>query len=65
VTLKIYSLLGEEVATLVNDAPKAAGYHMANWDGRDTAGRSVAGGVYVYRLQTGNFVSTKKLALVK
>jgi hypothetical protein len=65
VTLKIYNLLGAEVATLVNDEPKAAGYHAAIWDGRDKNGRVVASGVYVYRMQAGSFVMTKKLALVK
>jgi len=65
VTLKIYNLLGEEVATLVHDEQKAAGYHAAVWDGRNKNGRVVASGVYVYRMQAGSFVMTKKLALVK
>ena len=66
VTLKIYNLLGAEVATLVNDEPKAAGYHAAIWDGRDGNGRVVASGVYVYRLQAGSSVIiTKKLVMVK
>jgi uncharacterized delta-60 repeat protein len=65
VTLKIYNLLGAEVATLVDNEQKVAGYHAAVWDGRDKAGRVVASGVYVYRLQAGSFSSTKKLALVK
>ena len=65
VTLKIYNLLGEEVATLVHDELKAAGYHAAIWDGRDKNGRVAASGVYVYRLQAGSFVMAKKLALVK
>jgi flagellar hook assembly protein FlgD len=65
VTLKIYNLLGSEVATLVDNEQKVAGYHAAVWDGRDKAGRVVASGVYVYRLQAGSFSSTKKLALVK
>jgi hypothetical protein len=65
VTLKIYNLLGAEVATLVDNEPKAAGYHAAIWDGRDKNGKVVASGVYVYRLQAGSFSSTKKLALIK
>jgi flagellar hook assembly protein FlgD len=65
VALKIYNLLGAEVATLVNDEPQAAGYHAAIWDGRDKDGRVVASGVYVYRMQAGSFSATKKLALVK
>jgi len=66
VTLKIYNLLGEEVARLINDELRAAGYHAAIWDGRDKDGRVVASGVYVYRLQAGSsVVLTKKLALIK
>jgi len=65
VTLKIYNLLGAEVASLVHDEQKAAGYHAAIWDGRNKNGRVVASGVYVYRLQAGSFVMTKKLALIK
>ncbi len=65
VTLKIYNLLGAEVVTLVGNEQKTAGYHAAIWDGRDKASRAVVSGVYVYRLQAGSFVMTKKLALVK
>jgi hypothetical protein len=65
VTLKIYNLLGAEVATLVDNEQKATGYHAAVWDGRDKNGRVVASGVYVYRLQAGSFVMMKKVALVK
>jgi photosystem II stability/assembly factor-like uncharacterized protein len=65
VTLKIYNLLGAEVATLVSDEQQAAGYHAAIWDGRDKNGRLVASGVYVYRIRAGSFTSTRKLTLVK
>ncbi len=65
VTLKIYNLLGAEVATLVDNEPKAAGYHVAIWDGRNKNGGVIASGVYVYRLQAGSFVMTKKMAVVK
>jgi hypothetical protein len=60
VTLKIYNLLGAEVATLVNDEHRAAGYHVAIWDGRNKNGGVVASGVHVYRLQAGEFVVDKK-----
>ncbi len=65
VSLKIYNLLGEEVAALVDDEQKAAGYHLTIWDGRGKNGNVVASGVYVYRMRAGSFVMTKKLALVK
>ncbi len=65
VSLKIYNLLGEEVATLVNDEHKAPGYHVAIWDGRGKNGNVAASGVYVYRMQAGSFALAKKLALIK
>jgi hypothetical protein len=65
VTLKIYNLLGEEVATLVDNEQKAAGYHTAVWDGQNNEGKIVASGVYIYRIRAGSFILTKKLALVK
>lgn len=59
VTLRIYSIVGEEVVTLVSgDLP--AGIYTARWD----AG-SVSSGMYLYRIQAGSFVATKKLLLVK
>lgn len=58
-SLKVYDLLGREVATLVNEE-KAPGEYTARWDARD-----LAGGVYVYRLRTGSFTETKKLLLLR
>jgi len=65
VTLKLYNLLGAEVATLVNDEPKVAGYHTAIWDGRSHAGQVVSSGLYLYRMEAGSFTATRKLALIK
>ena len=65
VTLKIYNLLGEEVALIINDELQAASYHVAIWDGRNKLGEVVGSGVYVYRFRAGSFTSIKKMALVK
>jgi hypothetical protein len=60
VTLKIYNILGEEVATLVSKK-LSAGKYKYDWDAS-----SVASGVYLYRLEAGNnFRKTKKLILLK
>jgi len=59
VTLKIYNTLGEEVATLVSEK-LPAGKHQRVWDASGSAS-----GVYLYRLQAGEFVQTKKLILVR
>jgi len=65
VILKVFNLLGEEIVTLANDEQQAAGYHVAIWDGRNKDGIIVTSGIYVYRLLTGSFSMTKKMALVK
>ncbi|MCP4429439.1 MAG: T9SS type A sorting domain-containing protein, partial [Gammaproteobacteria bacterium] len=63
VTLKIYNILGKEVATLVSERLTAGKYEY-QWDASREGG--VASGVYFYRLQTeSDFVQTKKLLLLK
>jgi len=57
--LKVFDLLGREVATLVNEA-KDAGAHSVSWD---AAGLS--SGVYYYRMQAGGYVETRRLVLVR
>jgi len=65
VTLRVYNVAGQLVATLV-DGERAPGVtHRAEWDGRNTTGQRVASGVYFYRLQTKGFTKTKKMVLLK
>jgi hypothetical protein len=59
VSLKVYDILGREVATLVNEV-KQPGEYTVQWD----ASRQ-ASGVYLYRLQASSFVKTKKLLLLR
>ncbi|MCG3120256.1 MAG: hypothetical protein ALAOOOJD_02908 [bacterium] len=59
VSLKIFDLLGHEVATLVNET-KSAGEYEIEWKPID-----LSSGVYVYRLQAGGFVETQKLILLQ
>jgi hypothetical protein len=59
VSLKLSNILGQEVVTLVNEEQKA-GYKSVEWNAS-----SMASGVYFYRLQAGEFVSSKKLLLLK
>jgi hypothetical protein len=63
VTLKVYNMLGQEVATLVNGPQEAGVYTVSFNTSKGTLGLS--SGVYVYRLQAGSFISTKKLVLMK
>ena len=60
VSLRIYNILGEEVATLVNSTELAAGFHTYNFD----ASR-LSSGMYIYRIEAGNFVEVKKMLLLK
>lgn len=59
VTLKVYDILGSEVATLINEEQNA-GYKEVQFNGNN-----IASGIYVYRLTAGNYISTKKMMLVK
>ena len=59
VTLKVFDLLGREVATLVNET-KQPGEYTVTWDAE-----GVPSGVYYYRMTAGSFVETKKLILLK
>jgi hypothetical protein len=59
VTLSVFNALGQQVGTLVNDTQEA-GYHEVRFDGR-----SLATGVYFYRLQTGDFIQTRKMLLLE
>ena len=59
VTLSVFNTLGQQVAALVNDI-QSAGYHDVRFDGS-----GVASGVYFYRLQTGDFVQTKRLLILR
>jgi hypothetical protein len=64
VTLKVFNVLGEEIATLV-DGSFQPGTHSATWNGLDAAGNTVVSGVYLYRLQSESQTLTKKMILVK
>jgi hypothetical protein len=59
VDLSVYNAMGQKVATLVSERQEA-GHHQATWDGR-----GFATGIYVYRLQAGSFVQTRKALLVR
>jgi len=64
VRLDIYNTLGRHVRTVVNGRLEA-GEHTAVWDGESTEGTHVASGVYLYRLQVGDYTETKKMILLK
>jgi hypothetical protein len=59
VTLKIYDILGNEVAELVNEF-KPAGFYEVDFDSNN-----LSSGVYLYKIEAGSFVQTKKMILMK
>lgn len=61
VTLKIYDILGNEVVTLVNEE-KEPGIYRTEFNTQDY---QLASGIYLYRLQAGSYVETKKMVLMK
>ncbi|HQI41819.1 MAG TPA: FlgD immunoglobulin-like domain containing protein [Ignavibacteriaceae bacterium] len=64
VTLKVYDVLGNEVATLVNEY-KPAGNYEVEFNGHSDKGQDLSSGVYFYTLRAGNFVQTKKMILLR
>jgi len=64
VTLSIYDMLGREITQLVNTTQKA-GFKSVQWDAKDNMGRPVSAGVYIYQIQAGEFIQTKKMVLLK
>lgn len=65
VSLKIFNILGQEIRTLLSETGRPAGLYSEVWDGTDNHGRSVATGVYVYRLEVNEFVDMKKMVLIR
>jgi hypothetical protein len=59
VILKVYDVLGNEVATLVNEEKPAGSYEV------DFEAAGLSSGMYFYKLQTSSFVETKKMLLLK
>ncbi len=64
VTLKVYDVLGREIATLVDEV-KAAGTYSVILDTRNTTHATLTSGVYLYRLTADGFTQTKKMLLVQ
>ncbi|NHZ84786.1 MAG: T9SS type A sorting domain-containing protein [Planctomycetia bacterium] len=59
VSIKIYDILGREVATLVHNT-MSAGFHELRWDGKDIQGIPVSTGMYIYKFTANSKVSKKQ-----
>jgi flagellar hook assembly protein FlgD len=64
VRLEVYNVLGQRVATLVNEH-QTAGSKVVEWNGKDTVGSDVASGVYFYKIQAGSFIEMRKMILLR
>jgi hypothetical protein len=64
VKLTLYDVTGEPIIVLV-DRRESAGYHTVVWSGENADGLSVASGIYIYRLEAGDFVATRKMVLLR
>ena len=60
VSLKVYNVLGQEVASLINNKAMTAGTHTVAFDAS-----ALSSGMYIYRIEAGNYVSTKRMMLIK
>ena len=60
VRLTVYNVLGQEVATLINGKTMTSGSHAVAFNAS-----ALSSGMYIYRLEAGNFVSTKRMMLIK
>jgi hypothetical protein len=65
VTLKVYDVLGNEVAMLVNEEKSPGSYQVSFNTQQTTNNRQLSSGVYFYQLRAGNFVQIKKMILLK
>jgi formylglycine-generating enzyme required for sulfatase activity len=64
VNITIYDMLGREVITLI-DQTQDAGYRSVNWNATNNYGKPVSAGIYLYQIQAGEYISTKKMVLLK
>lgn len=65
VTMKIYDMLGKEVATVINNQYFDKGTHSVVWNGKDDNGRTVASGSYIGKMKAGNVEKSIKMMMLK
>jgi len=64
VNITIYDMMGRQVKTLLNSS-QTAGYMTIQWDATNNYGKPVSAGIYLYQIQAGEYIRTKKMVLLK
>jgi len=64
IQIMIYDILGRKIRTLLNEY-QDIGYRSIHWNAEDDYGRQVSAGMYIYTIQAGEFVQTRKMVLLK
>jgi len=64
VNLRVYNILGQQIATLVDGVLEGGAYSVV-WEGRDQIGRDVPAGVYFYQILIGKYAETRRMILVR
>lgn len=63
-TIDIFNILGQKITSLAAEY-RQAGNHSVIWNGLNSSGEAVASGIYFYRLQSGDFIDSKKMTLLR
>ena len=64
VNITIYDMLGRKVKTILNEQ-QSPGYKQLIWDASNDNGKPVSASIYLYQIQAGEYISTKKMVLLK
>ena len=64
-SISIFNVMGQEVATVLPLQDKQAGTYRVSWNGLDRSGNQVASGTYFYTMRFGNFTKTKQMTFMK
>jgi hypothetical protein len=64
VKIEVYDITGKLVTTLVNSS-MSGGKYSVTWNGKNSSGQNVGSGIYLYRIQASDFVSVKKMVMLK
>ena len=64
IIIEVYNLRGQLVKTLVNEVKETGNYNII-WNSTDNSNKPVSSGVYLYKMKSGNYISTRKMILMK